>query len=618
MTIPIFISTDKNYVIPAITLIASVADNTKENCSFFVLNSDLGADEQNYFQKCLKGFKNLSIEFISIDFSLFSKYPINRHFTHACYYRFLIPDLKPEIDKAIYLDVDMVVDFDIKELFDIDMDGKPIAAAHEKCMQYMTYHMEHCMYLGLDSKNYFNSGVLLYNLKYFRENNIVERLFECLEREKEDIKCPDQDILNLIFCDNYKKLDYKYNYNPCLKDLLKRYADPDYAEYDNIKIYHFAGAAKPWNAGILNREIWFKYADKVIPKTCLEKFSLKKNKQKILSITNEYTDNAKSKNLYVLGFKIPLYKREKTDKYTSKYILGYCYSKKQNSDDIKLIMTIVCKNEENIIEQHIRFHKEMGVDGFIVLNHNSTDNTTAILDKLKDEGIVLEIINKTEPKHQHSVWVEEMIKLAKDKYGATWVINSDADEFYFSKSLDLKESIRKSGDVNALMIYSKFLYPDDRKDFLSSPYFITRPFHEFEINLLNIDETSHWLSCCNFSCSKVIHKIDGFVKISDGNHDVEMKCKKMIVPSDISYYHYHIKNYDEYENKTKRWVDALEFTPKEMNLHLKRSLKLYNQGKLRDDYENKYGEKRRKALISQGVVSIDLSVYNFLKLKGII
>lgn len=151
--------------------------------------------------------------------------------------------------------------------------------------------------------------------------------------------------------------------------------------------------------------------------------------------------------------------------------------------NFKLIMTLVVRNEEDIVEQNIRFHCAMGCDGFIVSSHNSTDRTDEILEKLKREGLVLEIIKRTSQNHQHSVWVAEMIHLAKNKYYADWVINADADEFYYSSCLDLKKSILQSEGGNVLWVDSIFIFPEDRKDWLNSSYFVTRPFQKFEADL---------------------------------------------------------------------------------------------------------------------------------------
>ncbi len=287
--------------------------------------------------------------------------------------------------------------------------------------------------------------------------------------------------------------------------------------------------------------------------------------------------------------------------------------------NFKLLMTLVVKNEEDIIEQNIRFHCAMGCDGFIVSSHNSTDRTDEILERLKQEGLVLEVIKRTSPNHQHGIWVGEMVQIAKKKYHADWVINADADEFYYSNSLDLKRSILQSEGGNALWVDSIFIFPEDRKDWLNSAYFVTRPFQKFEADALGITNNPLYEEFIGSQgCTKVIHKTRGFVRISDGNHDVFMSHRKKIHSADIRLYHYHIRSYLGWEQKVARWADSVFLLPENQGEHMKHMVNLYKSGKLREEFEKKYGDKMREFLMEQGVVSIDPSVRNFLKYKGII
>ena len=297
------------------------------------------------------------------------------------------------------------------------------------------------------------------------------------------------------------------------------------------------------------------------------------------------------------------------------------YLKKSEINNIKLIMTIVVRNEEEVIERHIRFHKAMGVDGFIVTSHKSTDKTNEILENLKREGLVLDIIYKNTPNHQHSVWVKDMIKIAKNKYNAKWIINSDADEFYYSKVLNLKKSIAEYKNINAnvLLVDSTFLFPNNEMDFLESPYWVTKPFQPFEVEQLEIIDDKRFEEFTGSQgCTKVIHKTKGFKNISDGNHSVIMYKQKQINASNITLYHYHIRNYQGYEEKVKRWSNSAKYMPEGQGEHMKHMIELYNQNKLRENYDNYFGIEMRNFLIEQGVVSIDKSVSNFLKWKGIV
>lgn len=284
--------------------------------------------------------------------------------------------------------------------------------------------------------------------------------------------------------------------------------------------------------------------------------------------------------------------------------------------NLKLIMTLVVKDEEDIIESNIRFHKAMGVDGFIVTSHNSTDRTNEILEKLKQEGIVLEIFYKTDLEHKHHIWVEDMIKTAKRKYKAVWVINADADEFYFSKDLNLKKSILryKKTNVNVLKVDSTFLYPDGREDYLNCPYFVTRPFMEYQLEMLDIKQKEEFKLFTGAYCPKVIHKIKGFKRILDGNHGVKMRNKVEVFPLEIVLYHFYIRNYKGYEKKVKRWENSVFLMPEGIGEDMKSIVKTYQNGELKQNYDSKYNENMRKFLIEQGVVTIDKSVSNFLQL----
>ena len=297
------------------------------------------------------------------------------------------------------------------------------------------------------------------------------------------------------------------------------------------------------------------------------------------------------------------------------------YRVRARKNDIKLFMTLVVKDEQDIIEQNIRFHHAMGVDGFIVTAHNCTDKTNAILDKLKRDGVVIEIIEKTTPDHKHKIWVNEMVDIARKKYGANWVINADADEFYYSQSLDLKKSIIKesSGKTNVLWVDSLFLFPDDRADFLNCPYFVTNPITKFRAQELKIDTDTLFEDFIGSQgCTKVIHKTRGFISVVDGNHDVDMHNRVKHQSADIRLYHYHIRNYNGWEQKVKRWQNSIFLLPDGQGDHMKHMVALYQNGKLRDEYDRKYGTEMREFLIENGVVTRDLSVSDFMRYQGII
>ena len=83
----------------------------------------------------------------------------------------------------------------------------------------------------------------------------------------------------------------------------------------------------------------------------------------------------------------------------------------------------------------------MGVDGFIVTDNNSTDETANILRKYYKKGWIKEIINEPGNNYNQKKWVDRMIKIAKNKYHTDWIINADADELWYTPLGNLKKEL---------------------------------------------------------------------------------------------------------------------------------------------------------------------------------
>lgn len=286
----------------------------------------------------------------------------------------------------------------------------------------------------------------------------------------------------------------------------------------------------------------------------------------------------------------------------------------------KLFMTLVARDEEDIIEQNIRFHAAMGVDGFIVTSHKSVDNTNAILERLKQEHIVNEIIYKDTPDHKHALWVNDMVKIAKNKYHADWVINADADEFFYSRSLNLKQGIAESEGANVIWVDSLFSFPQEmeRASIFNSLYFVTKPLLSFEAEQLGIANNPDYQYLINYNTVKSLHKTRGFITVRDGNHTTKMWHRIKSPTANIRLYHYHTRGYKGLEDKVKRWEKSAFFLPPEKMGEMHRWVRSYQEGKLLEEYNKKFGKEIFELALSHGVVTLDPSVYNFMKYKNII
>lgn len=114
-------------------------------------------------------------------------------FGPAMWYRALLPELLPAVDRILYLDVDVIVMDEIAPLWEVDLAGAYLAAVTNVSVDF--YH-DHPQQLGLRREEYFNSGVLVLNLDAMRETAFAALLAHCLS-ERPDLPFPDQDALNL-------------------------------------------------------------------------------------------------------------------------------------------------------------------------------------------------------------------------------------------------------------------------------------------------------------------------------------------------------------------------------------------------------------------------------------
>ena len=104
---------------------------------------------------------------------------------------------------------------------------------------------------------------------------------------------------------------------------------------------------------------------------------------------------------------------------------------------MKIVMTLLVRDEEDILEAHLAFHVAAGVDHFIVTDHASQDGTTAILERHAKQGTV-SFVRETDSVKRQAEWVTRMAREAATDHQADWVINSDADEFWWPSGGDLK------------------------------------------------------------------------------------------------------------------------------------------------------------------------------------
>lgn len=172
------------------------------------------------------------------------------YYSKSTYYRMFIPDLFPELDKALYLDSDLLVRGNIAELYDTDLGENLVGAVPDGIINgYEDLRLYALHRLKMDRcQDYFNAGVLLMNLEALRKIRFREVFLTLLQAVKFQV-AQDQDYLNVICKGRVTYLDPRWNVMPMGEPVL------------NPKLIHYNLDCKPWHRdGVLYGELFWDYA----------------------------------------------------------------------------------------------------------------------------------------------------------------------------------------------------------------------------------------------------------------------------------------------------------------------------------------------------------------------
>jgi lipopolysaccharide biosynthesis glycosyltransferase len=163
----------------------------------------------------------------------------------AIYFRLMLPAILPDLDEIIYADTDVIFCRDLVELADFDLGKNLLAGVQER------------------RGGYINSGLLVMNLARLRREKIHETWPGLCKREQ--LRFPDQDILNLTCQGRIMLLPTKYNFCPLLHSSFYRrgaIAPQDHHDLEyNVVMVHYTGSPKPWRlTRFYMSRPWWEYA----------------------------------------------------------------------------------------------------------------------------------------------------------------------------------------------------------------------------------------------------------------------------------------------------------------------------------------------------------------------
>lgn len=263
----VLVSLDDNYICPLLVMLNSLFKNNKDcDIVVYVMHQKLSKKNIRYIKAIIKENHGKYQE-ILFENKIMCELNEYGHLTSAAYLRLFAPLVLPKsLDRIIYLDPDMIVLDSLKPIYEMELKECLFAASPDVAGNELGFVSRRD--IKLPQKNiYFNSGVLLFNLKEIFLMDYSKILLEYLMQPRK-YRFLDQDVLNDLFRNKIMPFSNSYNYSTrdrcdCEKVLP---VAREYCGYKEKYIIHFMGAQKPWKDNYFGKYmfIYFTYSS-VIP-----------------------------------------------------------------------------------------------------------------------------------------------------------------------------------------------------------------------------------------------------------------------------------------------------------------------------------------------------------------
>lgn len=261
----------------AVTMVSILHNNRPEDIVFHILSQGL-VKENTDFLKQVAGNYGAAVHFYDIPDEKIQGYEIRwegKRLSKVVFFRCILASvLSKDISRVLYLDCDVLVLGSLQEFWDVDLEGKALAGIQDTVRPHPTYFVR----LRYDeSFSYFNGGVLLLNLDYWRQHDIERKSLEYYIKYPDRVLLNDQDVLNAVLYDQKLLVDIKWNVQDDFYR-RKRFKSSDWRdEYTEAILHpvilHFSGR-KPWAYHAMHplRHLYFKYRD-MTPLSDTQQFS---------------------------------------------------------------------------------------------------------------------------------------------------------------------------------------------------------------------------------------------------------------------------------------------------------------------------------------------------------
>lgn len=236
---------DANYVKYAGVLMTNLLlQHLGQPLVFHVACDGINAEDQKKLSEFERLYNNVQIKIYDVSERLNQLNPVTSkaptRLNRSVLLRILLPELVGDIERLVYMDVDMLCLKRLDELWQLPMGDTAIAAVmcSVTCVQM-------CKRLGLKHNRYFNAGLMVINIAAWRAQQLTKRVLEYFQLHSANLQMLEQDALNCVLDGDFLELEHSFNHmiepnNP----LVAKYSD-------NEHVLHFVNEAKPWTKGCL-------------------------------------------------------------------------------------------------------------------------------------------------------------------------------------------------------------------------------------------------------------------------------------------------------------------------------------------------------------------------------
>ena len=254
---------DENYAQPLAVTLYSAMRNLKLSgyaVDLYVFDGGISAESKERLRRVVEGAYDGSVRlaWVNPDMDALADLPTREGISTSAYFRLLIPEHIPaDTERVIYLDSDLLVKADLTRLWEEPMEGQALMAVRGFNNPYVSSRLGILKYeeLGLAPDTpYFNSGVMVINVNWWRREEVPERVCQYMRAYREHLNLCDQEGLNAVLAENWKELDPRWNVIGTLNSLEDWPASAHKERMRRIReklmsepyILHFAGPSKPW------------------------------------------------------------------------------------------------------------------------------------------------------------------------------------------------------------------------------------------------------------------------------------------------------------------------------------------------------------------------------------